>query len=137
MQRYSSNTRRGTYALAIVLSVGITYAFPEAQSAPPQTPTKKALTVDDYTKWRSIGAQEISADGKWVAYVLQSANVPATETKPVLHILNLETNVDVAVQHETAPVFTFFSASFTSGVSALGDSLSRLTGAPMAWLPPE
>ena len=64
------------------------------------------LSIDDYTKWRSITGQEISGDGKWVAYVLQLTNVPRLETKPVLHLLNLETNADVAIQHATGGVFS-------------------------------
>ena len=106
MQRHATNSRRAVHALAGVLFLTAAYALPEAQTAPAQTATKKVLSVDDYTKWRTIGAQEISADGRWVAYVLQLSNVPTTETKPVLHILNLESNTDVAVPNATAPVFS-------------------------------
>src|SRR5215831_13116396 len=34
------------------------------QIARAQTGAKKALSVDDYTKWKSIGNQSISGDGK-------------------------------------------------------------------------
>ena len=75
-------------ALAIVLAGAS--ALTTAQTAPPQTQTpapapvtaqaapaeapsaaRKAMTIDDYTKWRSISGQEMSGDGKWVAYTLQ------------------------------------------------------------------
>jgi dipeptidyl aminopeptidase/acylaminoacyl peptidase len=105
MPRHVTRSRRGLHALAIVVSLSLVHAFPEAQTAP-QTATRKALSVEDYTKWRSISAQEISPDGRWVAYVLQLTNVAPTETKPVLHILNLETNADVSVPNATAPVFS-------------------------------
>jgi hypothetical protein len=91
MQRYVIGSRRAIHALAVVASLSIVHALPAAQSAP-QSGTKKVLSVEDYTKWRSISSQEISGDGKWVASVLQLTNVPTTETKPVLHILILESN---------------------------------------------
>ena len=76
-----------------------------AQAAAP-APAKKAMTVEDYSKWRSISGQVLSADGKWLAYVLELTNVLPAETKPVLHIVNLGTNADVAVNDATAPVFS-------------------------------
>jgi len=105
MPRHVTSSHRAIHALALVVSLGLVHALPAAQTAS-QAGTKKVLGVDDYTKWRSIGAQEIAGDGKWVAYVLQLTNVPTTETKPVLHILNLDTNEDVAVPNATAPVFS-------------------------------
>ena len=69
--------RRTTARSIVVLLIAIAiYAVPFAQSA-----AKKALTVDDYTKWRSIGDQELSGDGKWVTYVLQQTNTIAAEAK--------------------------------------------------------
>ena len=65
-----------------------------------------ALTVDDYASWRSISGQQISDDGKWVAYVLQFTNTPADEEKPVLHLLNLETGEDVEVPDATGGTFS-------------------------------
>jgi acetyl esterase/lipase len=94
---------RATFA-ALSLALGIAFGSAYALSA--QAPEKKALTVEDYTKWRSITGQEISGDGKWVAYVLQSTNVPTADAKPVLHILNLETNADVSVANGTGPTFS-------------------------------
>jgi dipeptidyl aminopeptidase/acylaminoacyl peptidase len=76
-----------------------------AQTATPAS-AKKAMTVDDYAKWSTISSQALSADGKWLAYVLELTNVMPGETKPVLHIVNLGTNTDVAVNDATAPVFS-------------------------------
>ena len=101
MKRYLLKSRRISHAAAVLLSVTVAYALPGAQTA-----AKKPLSVEDYPKWRSITGQEISADGKWVAYVLQLTNVPTTETKPVLHILDLATNTDVAVPHATEASFS-------------------------------
>jgi dipeptidyl aminopeptidase/acylaminoacyl peptidase len=76
-------------------------AWPAAQA-----PAKKALTVDDYTKWRSLAGQEISGDGRWVAYTLQQMNTVAAESKPVLHLRNLATDEEVTVEHATGGTFS-------------------------------
>src|SRR5262245_28896092 len=39
------------------------------QAAAPAT-AKRALTHQDYDNWRSIQSQQLSRDGKWVAYTL-------------------------------------------------------------------
>jgi dipeptidyl aminopeptidase/acylaminoacyl peptidase len=76
-----------------------------AQTAGP-APAKKAMTVDDYSKWRAISDQALSPDGKWLVYVLELTNVMPGETKPELHIVNLRTNKDTVVNDATAPVFS-------------------------------
>src|SRR5688572_4488314 len=96
--RFRSATARSVCVLLAAMAV---YALPFAQSA-----SKKALTVDDYTKWRSIGDQELSGDGRWVAYVLQLTNTIAAEAKPVLYVKNLDTNDEVSVQHATSGTFS-------------------------------
>jgi len=89
--------------LASVLALALV-AVPAFSQAP--TPTKKAMTVDDYTKWREVVRPAISGNGKWVAYVLQLTNTIPAEAKPVLHILNLETNVEVTADDASEPVFS-------------------------------
>jgi dipeptidyl aminopeptidase/acylaminoacyl peptidase len=71
-----------------------------------QAPGKKVLSVEDYSKWRSIGGSSISSDGKWVAYVLSFTNTAPADAKPVLHLLNLETNQDLEVPHASNPAFS-------------------------------
>src|SRR5512142_1841925 len=93
--------------LALVLSlVWASAPAPASAQAAAPAPAKKAMTVDDYPLWRTISAQALSADGKWLAYVLELTNVLPAETKPVLHIVNLGTNKDVTVNDATAPVFS-------------------------------
>ncbi|HVP89917.1 MAG TPA: prolyl oligopeptidase family serine peptidase [Terriglobales bacterium] len=92
--------------LVLVLSLLAASAPASAQTAAATAPAKKAMTVDDYSKWRTISGQALSADGKWLAYVLELTNVLPAETKPVLRIVNLETNADVTVNDATAPVFS-------------------------------
>lgn len=88
-------------ALTLLVALACAVALPEAQA-----PAKKALTIDDYTKWRSIGSQTLSADGTWVAYVLRQMNTIAAESKPVLHVRNLETGTEVTVDDATDPEFS-------------------------------
>ena len=88
-------------SLALFVTLLVSHAWPSAQS-----PVKKSLTVDDYTKWKSINDSSISSDGRWVTYVLQLTNVATTETKPVLHLLNLETHEDVTVPNATGGTFS-------------------------------
>ena len=95
--------RRCISIFALVLALALTSAFALPQAP---TPAKKAITIDDYTKWRSISSQAISGDGKWVAYVLQLTNTISAEAKPVLHLLNLETKADVTVADAAEPVFS-------------------------------
>jgi hypothetical protein len=96
---------RQRLALGLVLVLSFLSALAPApafaQGAAP-APAKKVMTVDDYSKWRTISVQVLSADGKWLAYVLELTNVLPGETKPVTHIVNLETNVDVSVNDATA-----------------------------------
>ncbi len=95
-------TRRPIAVIVMAMAVALcAAALMEAQA-----PTKKALTIDDYTTWRSISGQRLSGDGKWAAYVLQQLNTIPAEAKPVLHLRNLETSAEVTVNDATAPDFS-------------------------------
>ncbi len=90
-------------AFAFVVLYGSVYLLTPSQA---QAPSKKVLTVEDYTRWRNISGQQISGDGKWVTYGLSYTNTVPAEAKPVLHILNLETNQDVEVPNATGGTFS-------------------------------
>jgi len=92
-----------TFVLALAVALTAAYALPQAAGTDAK---KKAMAIDDYAQWRSIASQAISADGKWVAYVLQLTNTIPAEAKPVLHILNLETGADMTVPDAADPVFS-------------------------------
>ena len=109
--RSRSDRRVVTLALAVVAAVGLAMAWPSAQVPATQAPAaapaaKKVLAVDDYTRWRSISGQEISGDGNWVTYGLQLTNTPPTETKPVLHLLNLANDQDIEVPNGSGGRFS-------------------------------
>jgi len=97
--------------VALIAIMAVAYAVPSAQTAA-QTPAaapagaKKALTIADYTRWRTISGSQMSGDGKWVVYGLAFTNVPQAETKPVLTILNLDTNEKVEVPDATNAAFS-------------------------------
>jgi dipeptidyl aminopeptidase/acylaminoacyl peptidase len=79
---------------------------PASAAAKPDPKSKKALSIADYSRWRTINSQQISPDGQWAAYVLQFTNVVATDQKPELHIVNLATNKDTVIRFATAPEFS-------------------------------
>src|SRR4051812_33966526 len=83
-----------TFGFVSVTLFALALALPSAQTPPAAAPAssggKKALTLADYSRWRTITGQQMSPDGKWVAYGLALTNVPTAETKPVLTILNIE-----------------------------------------------
>jgi hypothetical protein len=65
----ATTLRRAAIGLALAAGLLSANAWPSAQA-----PAKKVLGIDDYTKWRTITAQEISGDGNWVAYVQSLTN---------------------------------------------------------------
>ena len=77
----------------------------QAQAAP-QDSAKRSLTVDDYSRWRSVGSQQISSDGTWVSYVLRFTNSRSEDAEPILHFLNLETDEVVEVPDATGASFS-------------------------------
>jgi dienelactone hydrolase len=100
-------------ALALPLSAptaaaqqGVVQTGAMTSTATPDRDRKRALSTADYSRWRTIEGAQISPDGKWVAYVLRLTNVPTADTKPSLHILNLDTNKDTIILHASAPQFS-------------------------------
>jgi dipeptidyl aminopeptidase/acylaminoacyl peptidase len=96
-----THRRVAAFALALAAALALAHALLDAQ-----TDQKKPLTIDDYTKWRRIAGQEISPDGRWVVYTLELTNTVPAEAKPVLHLLNLETSVEVTVADATSGSFS-------------------------------
>jgi len=91
--------------LAAAALLGSTAVLAGAQdSAAPHA--KKILGVNDYTRWRTIEAAGISADGRWVASVWRFTNLPNDETKPELHLRDLNASSDVVIAHASNPMFS-------------------------------
>ena len=66
---------------------------------------KKALGVEDYPRWKSINGGTLSGDGKWVTYTLAYTNTAPADTRPVLHLLRLDTNQDIEVANASGGSF--------------------------------
>jgi dipeptidyl aminopeptidase/acylaminoacyl peptidase len=101
------------FAVSVALPSAQTQTQAPAQTqaqTQPQAPAtagaKKAITVADYSKWRSVSASEMSDDGKWVAFGYSFMNTLPADAKPVLHILNLETKQKVEIADATGPSFS-------------------------------
>jgi dipeptidyl aminopeptidase/acylaminoacyl peptidase len=80
---------------------------PPGTAAPPHADSvKKVLSVGDYGRWRTLGDESISSDGRWVTWVYRFTNVANDDAKPELHVLDLETDEDVAVPNASNGVFS-------------------------------
>jgi dipeptidyl aminopeptidase/acylaminoacyl peptidase len=76
-------------------------------NAPAPDPTRrKPLSVEDYSRWRTIEGAQISSDGKYAAYVYRQMNVPQADSKPVLHIVRLDDDNHVTVANASQPMFS-------------------------------
>jgi dipeptidyl aminopeptidase/acylaminoacyl peptidase len=62
---------------------------------------KKNLTPDDYGKWQSIGASEISPNGEWVAY-----QITVAEDNDTLFLTNRNTNKIYKLAFASSPEFS-------------------------------
>jgi dipeptidyl aminopeptidase/acylaminoacyl peptidase len=92
---------------AFAVAVALPSADASAQQATPTNASgKKVLTPADYSRWRSIEGAQISADGKWVSYGLRFTNTLPAESKPVLHIQNLDTGKEVEVPTASNATFS-------------------------------
>jgi dienelactone hydrolase len=92
---------RAAFAFVLTAAFGAAYALPLAQA-----PAKKVLTVEDYSKWRTISGQEISGDGNWATYGLSFTNTVTADAKPVLHLVRLDSSQHVEVPNATGGVFS-------------------------------
>jgi dipeptidyl aminopeptidase/acylaminoacyl peptidase len=66
-----------------------------------QAQEKKYLTPDDYGKWQSLGAIDLSPNGEWVAY-----QVTVLEDNDSLFLLNRATNKSYKLEFASAPLFS-------------------------------
>ena len=65
------------YSRAIVPVLALTLAFDAPRPATAQSPSGRALAIEDYYRVKTVGNPELSGDGKWVAYTV-STRVEAT-----------------------------------------------------------
>src|SRR6516162_3729559 len=65
---YRVSARQGLWVKVLLLLLGISH-FPILVSAQ-SVPLKRPITHADYDSWRSIQGQQLSRDGKFLAYTL-------------------------------------------------------------------
>src|SRR5581483_6684573 len=65
MKRYVS----AAAPLVVVFVLAAAYAAPHAQTS------RRPITLDDLPKLKSVGAPQVSPDGKWVAYTVETVDV--------------------------------------------------------------
>lgn len=66
-----------------------------------QAQQKKTLTPDDYTKWQSIGANDLSPNGEWVAYQLL-----VQEDNDTLYVINRNNGKSYKLAFASTPEFS-------------------------------
>ena len=62
-------------ALASAIAIGVALLVAFAPALASAQPAKRAITLDDLAKFKSVGDPQRSPDGKWVAYVVGSIDV--------------------------------------------------------------
>src|SRR6187402_1402871 len=62
---------------------------------------KKTLTSDDYGKWQSIGATDLSPNGEWIAY-----QVAVQEDNDTLYVLNRNSGKLYKLEFASTPEFS-------------------------------
>jgi len=67
---------------------------------------KKLLTPADYSRWRTIGDEAISSDGRWATWVYRFTNVSQRDSEPELHILDLESGEEVTIANGSNGMFS-------------------------------
>jgi dipeptidyl aminopeptidase/acylaminoacyl peptidase len=94
------------HSFRVAASAVVVFAALTSIHAQPSNGSKKALSVEEYTRWRSINNPELSGDGVWVSYVLQQTNVVQALAKPVLQLRNLQTGEEVTIPNATGASFS-------------------------------
>src|SRR5512144_1208674 len=78
-------------AMLVLFSLGIGLAGSQAQNqaAPVQQVTgeKKALTMEEYGRWRSIASVAVTDDGQWACYIFRPREGDST-----LYVRHLDTD---------------------------------------------
>ena len=88
-------THRHRFQSAVI---GAFFATTIAALLPAQDGDKKALSIDDYAKWRTVGGTLISAKGDWTAFSYRQR-----ETDEELHIQQLDGDKKYEVKRGSSP----------------------------------
>jgi len=86
-----------------------------------QNPNKKTLEHPELVSWNRIEQNQISNDGKWVAYQLV-----AEEGDHLLYLWNASTKSSIAVERGSKPIFTADNSHLIAVVSPHQDSIKNM-----------
>jgi dipeptidyl aminopeptidase/acylaminoacyl peptidase len=115
----------GRKALLIVCAISLispNFALAQQAQRAQQTTAKRSLTHQDYDSWRSIQGQQISRDGKFIAYAL----IPQDGDGEVI-VRNLATNVEWRHSRGWRPPTPMPDFTDPSAAQAFINQMSRLT----------
>jgi dipeptidyl aminopeptidase/acylaminoacyl peptidase len=125
-------------ALFVLVCLPIAQAWGQAGG---DAAAKKPLTIDDYSSWRLIEDAEIAGNGRWVAYTLRYTNTLPQDSKPELHLRDLQSDQDVVIPNAHGGEFSPDSRWIVYQVDSVppprqsrgrGDTTSADSAAPSA-----
>ena len=93
---------RSGWLPGLILAAGCVAVVPATLHAQDPRP----LTIDDYSRWRTIEDATISGNGRYVAYTLRHINVVEEDEDPVLFIRDLETDRETEIDGAHSGVFS-------------------------------
>jgi dipeptidyl aminopeptidase/acylaminoacyl peptidase len=101
-------------------------AFLSAAPVLAQQPAKRALTLEDYYRVKSVGAADISPDGRWVSYTV---GLPVEETNR-----NVVETWLVRAEGAGAPVRLLHNGATVQSASWTDDNRLRFASGGATWL---
>src|SRR3954463_6391455 len=91
-----------TLALVVAIAPTLTAQTPVQAGGPrAATATKRALSIPDYARWRSITAPSISTNGAWVAFVYTQLR-----RDDQLHVKQVDGDKEYVVERASRPVIS-------------------------------
>lgn len=111
------------------LTVLLTLAVSSLCSIAVAQTDQRALDHTDYDRWNSIGASQISNDGKWVSFSINSAKKNSEST---LHVRRTGTTKEYTIPRATGARFTFNSTHLIYRVSPEKKRIKELRKAKLS-----
>jgi Tol biopolymer transport system component len=90
-----------TFAL-LVMSAAMACAMARAQSPAPSATGNggRLLTVDDYFRIKEVGNPQVSPDGKWVAYTVETASLKDDKNRKRIWMIPIGGGTPIALTDE-------------------------------------
>lgn len=88
--------------LALTLALPLLPTSTFAQSSP----ARRVLSIDEYSRWRTIDGAQISPDGKYVVYGMRFTNTLPADAKPVLTLRDVAAGTDIQIADASGASFS-------------------------------